>query len=47
MEKTNDLTKEPERIVSLDALRGFDMFWIIGSYAFFPVTWDMIQLGQP
>lgn len=27
--------KKPERLVSLDALRGFDMFWIIGGAGFF------------
>jgi hypothetical protein len=26
----DDLTSEPRRFVSVDALRGFDMFWIIG-----------------
>lgn len=28
--KTETSAKAPERIVSIDALRGFDMFWIIG-----------------
>ena len=31
MEKTDEITvKKPERLQSLDILRGFDMFWIIG-----------------
>jgi predicted acyltransferase len=30
MSNTNQLNLPPERIVSIDALRGFDMFWIIG-----------------
>ena len=30
MEHTKDLSNKPERLRSLDALRGFDMFWIIG-----------------
>lgn len=35
MEQTNGLRKKPERLMSLDALRGFDMFWIIGGGALF------------
>ena len=35
MEQTNELSKKPERLMSLDALRGFDMFWIIGGGAIF------------
>jgi predicted acyltransferase len=35
MEHTNDLSKNTERLISLDALRGFDMFWIIGGGAIF------------
>jgi hypothetical protein len=31
MEQTKELSKETERLMSLDALRGFDMFWIIGA----------------
>ena len=34
-DKTNLKTKNPERLISLDALRGFDMFWIIGGDALF------------
>jgi len=26
---------ESQRLMSLDALRGFDMFWILGADAFF------------
>jgi predicted acyltransferase len=35
MEELNVLKKKPERLMSLDALRGFDMFWIIGGGAIF------------
>lgn len=35
MEQTNELSKKTERLMSLDALRGFDMFWIIGGGAIF------------
>jgi predicted acyltransferase len=35
MEQTNELTKKTGRLMSLDALRGFDMFWIIGGGAIF------------
>jgi predicted acyltransferase len=35
VEQKNELTKKPERLMSLDALRGFDMFWIIGGGALF------------
>jgi predicted acyltransferase len=35
MEQVNALPKKPERLMSLDALRGFDMFWIIGGGAIF------------
>ncbi|MCZ2153685.1 MAG: DUF5009 domain-containing protein [Bryobacterales bacterium] len=46
MEKTQAASaKKPERITSIDALRGFDMFWIKGGeglihslYALFPVS---------
>jgi predicted acyltransferase len=32
----------PGRIVSIDALRGFDMFWIMGGDAFFPALFTLI-----
>jgi len=35
MEQTKDISKKTERLKSLDALRGFDMFWIIGGGAIF------------
>jgi predicted acyltransferase len=35
VEQNNKLTKKPGRLMSLDALRGFDMFWIIGGGAIF------------
>jgi predicted acyltransferase len=35
MEQTNELPGKTERLMSLDALRGFDMFWIIGGGALF------------
>jgi predicted acyltransferase len=35
MEQTNKSSKKSERLMSLDALRGFDMFWIIGGGAIF------------
>jgi len=35
MEQTNENSKKTERLMSLDALRGFDMFWIIGGGAIF------------
>lgn len=35
MEQTNELSKKPDRLISLDALRGFDMFWIVGGGAIF------------
>lgn len=35
MNLTNESLKKPERLMSLDALRGFDMFWIIGGGAVF------------
>ena len=35
MEQTTDLSKKTERLMSLDALRGFDLFWIIGGGAIF------------
>lgn len=31
MSETSDSTSAPQRLMSLDALRGFDMFWIIGA----------------
>ncbi len=33
----------PGRVVSLDALRGFDMFWIIGADAFFRALFQIID----
>jgi predicted acyltransferase len=54
MEQYIDLTKKSERLISLDALRGFDMFWIIGGgtlfealakYTHWPVlNWWAVQL---
>lgn len=35
MKESNELPVKPERLKSLDALRGFDMFWIIGGGALF------------
>jgi predicted acyltransferase len=35
MEQTNEIAKKTDRLMSLDALRGFDMFWIIGGGALF------------
>jgi len=35
LEQKNELIKKPDRLMSLDALRGFDMFWIIGGGAIF------------
>jgi predicted acyltransferase len=32
----------PRRVVSIDALRGFDMFWIMGGDAFFPALFTLI-----
>jgi predicted acyltransferase len=32
----------PGRIVSLDALRGFDMLWIMGGDAFFPALFTLV-----
>src|SRR4051812_49302564 len=35
----------PNRLVSLDALRGFDMFWIIGGAAIFKALSDITGWG--
>jgi predicted acyltransferase len=35
MEQTDKWLKKTERLMSLDALRGFDMFWIVGGGAIF------------
>lgn len=35
MSQNTQSNKKPERLMSLDALRGFDMFWIIGGGAIF------------
>jgi len=35
MRQNEKITINPERLLSLDALRGFDMFWIIGGDAIF------------
>ena len=35
MEQNNEKAKDTDRLISLDALRGFDMFWIIGGDALF------------
>jgi predicted acyltransferase len=37
---------QKKRLDSLDALRGFDMFWIIGGEAFIH-TWATIRIGLP
>jgi len=42
-EKTQETAKK--RIMSIDALRGFDMFWIMGGDAFFPALFLLI--GTP
>jgi predicted acyltransferase len=54
MEQPNELKNKPVRLLSLDALRGFDMFWIIGGGAIFealakftncaPLNWWANQL---
>lgn len=31
MEQKTEIQKQPQRLKSLDALRGFDMFWIMGA----------------
>ena len=38
-------TGSPERLHSLDALRGFDMFWIIGGGAFFAALAEATEWG--
>lgn len=43
-----ELTKKKERLLSLDTLRGFDMFWIIGGDLFFRAlaqtfNWPILQ----
>ena len=48
MEQKNELTKKTERLMSLDALRGFDMFWIIGGGAIFEalakfINWPVLH----
>ena len=35
MEQNNEKPIKSERLMSLDALRGFDMFWIVGGGAIF------------
>ncbi len=52
MENLKELNK-PERLVSLDALRGFDMFWIVGgahlakvSAKYFDWPWLKLLAGQ-
>ena len=35
MEQNKEKVKDSDRLISLDALRGFDMFWIIGGDALF------------
>jgi predicted acyltransferase len=49
MEQSNEILKKPERLMSLDALRGFDMFWIIGGGAIFEAlakftNWPLLNL---
>jgi predicted acyltransferase len=43
MPETNPLaaTPEPQRLMSLDALRGFDMFWILGADSLFYALHDL------
>jgi len=45
------MTNKKQRLASLDALRGFDMFWIIGGEALFPpllalTGWWIFAFGQ-
>lgn len=43
----SDLPRAPlKRLLSLDALRGFDMFWIVGGTAFFNAVADQIGPGS-
>jgi predicted acyltransferase len=54
MEQNHKSSKKSERVMSLDALRGFDMFWIVGGGAIFetlakftnwsPLNWWADQL---
>jgi predicted acyltransferase len=49
MEQTKEIANKPERLKSLDALRGFDMFWIIGGGAIFEAlakftNWPVLKL---
>ena len=41
----NNTAKQSTRVLSVDVLRGFDMFWIIGGEAVFRVLFKM--LGGP
>lgn len=45
MEQTNEVSKKTERLMSLDALRGFDMFWIIGGGALFEALAKLTNLS--
>jgi len=40
--KQKTAAPEPQRLMSLDALRGFDMFWILGADAFFYALHDVL-----
>jgi len=49
MEQNIEKTKVSDRLISLDALRGFDMFWIIGGDALFQALakytdWPLLNL---
>jgi len=39
--QTDAATSADERVLSIDALRGFDMFWIIGGHA---VVWSILEI---
>ena len=41
----NNIPEQKSRILSIDVLRGFDMFWIIGGEAVFRIL--AIMLGGP
>ena len=41
----DDFQKTPTRLYSLDALRGFDMFWIMGAEEIFHALADATKWG--
>lgn len=50
LDSTNNQTTKKKRLLSIDALRGFDMFWILGGEklfaAFFIITgWSIFHFG--